>query len=148
VIAWLRRTGRRLLYGGSGRLRPYEVAAVEHGIALLSEADQAVLRGQLAQLETVQRYFRDRLVNLYFDAEQALPRIASQADDHCLAKVRLAAAAVRVSAALVVHQGILRSIEFSRPPRGLGNAPQAVSASLGGRHRSITLAVDRLEHGK
>ena len=148
MIGWLRRAGRVLLYGGSRRLRPYEVVAVEHAIALLSEADQAVLREQLAHLETVQRYFRDRLANLCLDAEAALPRLSKRADDLCLAKVRFATPAARLNAVLLSHQGLLRSVEFSKPPPGLGDTPQVLSASLGGSHRSAAHAADRLEHGE
>ena len=145
VIAWLRRVCRRILYG-SGRLRSYEALAVEHAVTLLPEGDQTAVREQLAHLETVQRYLKDRLVNLYFGtSEPVLPRFSNQADDHCFAKVALATPGLQLSAALIVHQGILRSIEFSKAPRGLGNATQVRSASLGGSHRSLTRAAERLE---
>ena len=149
VIGTLRRIGRRLVYGGTRRFRPYEALVLQHALPLLTAPDQEALRQQIAHVETIQRHLKDRMVAIFFGhAKAQLPRLTTTSEEECCAQVRLKASRTTVTASVILWDGLLRSIEFSRSPRGLDATTEVLSAALGGRPTKLAAAADRLEHGR
>jgi hypothetical protein len=124
-LAWL----RRLPYGGSGRLRGYEQAALDAWRAVLSpEADRRIA-AQLDRFVMVQRLSSDKLVTFYAARrEGTLPDeiLFRYRGDGAVARVRLQAArgegarqSARCNVDVTVFGGRLAALEFLRPPAEL-----------------------------
>lgn len=105
---------RWLLYGGSSKLRPYEERSLWDAFAAVSKGPWTVLESQLAKLDRVQRFNSDRQVNLFFSDDA--PRVANRGEELSAARLKYRAKSGLLSVEIVVHDGLLSSIEFSREP--------------------------------
>lgn len=105
---------RWLLYGGSSKLRPYEERSLRDAFADGSKALWNVLELQLAKLDRVQRFNSDRQVNLFFSDDA--PRFANRGEELSAARLDYGAKSDLLSVDIVVHDGLLSSIEFSKGP--------------------------------
>lgn len=77
-----------------------------------------------------------------------LPHFADRGEAHCLARVTLKCGRQRHTALLMSSKGRLNTLEFKRSPRSLtagGYEIQDVAINI--EERSVTPAIDRLEHG-
>jgi hypothetical protein len=145
---WLRNLGQWLLYGGSTTLRPYERSILEHAAAHLSAADSSAFLQQVRSFDRVQRSLNDRMVLFHFHP-QAMPpsRLSAMGDAHCVAKLRLRGTGGRSNAAVITHHGLLSSIEFSRPPKGLlAGDIEVLDGLRDSNWTGPSEAADRLEH--
>jgi hypothetical protein len=73
-----------------------------------------VLELQLAKLDRVQRFNSDRQVNLFFSDDA--PRFANRGEELSAARLKYRAKSDLLSVDIVVHDGLLSSIEFSKGP--------------------------------
>jgi hypothetical protein len=146
---WLRNLGQWLLFGGSTKLRPYERSILKRAAAELEEADSATLLQQVESFDRVQRSLNDRMVMFHFRLNSApASRMAVIGDAHCVAKLKLRGKSGRSNAAVISHQGLLSSLEFSRPPKALfAQGVDVVEVTRDGAWRGLAEAADRLEHG-
>lgn len=147
---WLRDLGQWLLYGGSTTLRPYERLILERVAAELSSGDSLTLLQQLGSLDRVQRSLNDRMVLFHFRPDAGpSSRLSALGDADCLAKLKLRGPKGGGSTVGVIsHQGVLSSLEFSRPPKAMfALGVDVVEVTPEGSSRGPTKAADRLEHG-
>jgi hypothetical protein len=132
---------RRLMYGGSVRLRGYEATCLDAWRRTLSPEGREILSRQLARFSMVQRQSADRVLAFYDMDDPAAARW-SRADRFPLDGEAQRVAAVWLHAAdgnrlkcdVVLHQGRLVSLEFARAPaaRFPGAAQASVSLAQAG----------------
>lgn len=111
---------RRLLYGGSRRLRAYEERCLETFSAALPPEAARILQAQLTAIDFIQRFSKDKLVVLHLNVEKKnVPVFPNQAPELYAGRLWLTAieATHRITCDLVTHRGRLSSLEFSEPPR-------------------------------
>jgi hypothetical protein len=111
-----------LAYGGTARLRTYELACIDSMKALLPPNGASVLEQQMSLVELVQRYSNDRVVLVHFpeNGKEAVPLFPNRSEECRAARVQLRSTSGKaVTADVVFHSGRLSSIEFSRAPRKL-----------------------------
>jgi hypothetical protein len=147
---------RRLMYGGSARLRGYEAACLGAWSRSLPPEGREVLAGQLARFSMVQRQSGDRLV-MFHDLDDrdyagwpADTLFALRAQEQRAASVWLLSAqgGQRLRCDVVLHRGRLSSLEFARAPAPLfpGAAAESVPlAQAGGAGEVEGVRVDGVE---
>lgn len=112
---------RRLLYAGSGKLRPHEQAVLDAWRGSLSERGRELLDAQLDGFDLVQRHAGDKLVSFYGPGTDAASRVLFplRARDAAIARVTLRSpqsARKPLRATIVIHAGRLHSLEFEAAP--------------------------------
>lgn len=114
------------LYGGTKRLKPYETACLSLLLERLPSGARAILEEQLQRFDLIQRAVGGRLMVFYFlhssGGDRPLPRLSVTGDENRVARLVVApeggGGTVRVD--VVLHRGLLSSLQFSRDPKVLG----------------------------
>lgn len=138
MMGWL----RRLMYGGSARLRGYEAACLGAWSRSLPPEGREMLARQLSRFSMVQRQSADRVVTFYDMDDPAAERwpradlFPLDGEEQRVAAVWLRPAdGKRLRCDVVLHQGRLSSLEFARAPAGLfpsASRPSVALAEAGG----------------
>ncbi|MDP9192914.1 MAG: hypothetical protein M3P06_14530 [Acidobacteriota bacterium] len=135
---------RRLLFGGSKKLRPYERAVADSVVDALADDIAVIAREQLRAFDFVQRAAHDRVVTFYFS--EPIARFA-RTDTHVLGSALLRAASGSARAQLIAHGGRLSSLEFTSPPFSLVKADFSVGSAIAeGSDLGTTSKLDAEEH--
>ena len=144
----LRSIFNRLVFGGTARLRPHQVAVLNALAPRLSPSDRFVLAQQVSAVSTVQRFQRGRQVNVYFGAATP-PLLSNLGGSFCVGRLRAGTAVPALSVRVVTHHGRLSSLEFSKPPgRAFVGPYEPLPESTTVTGSSLPSATDRLEHGR
>jgi len=111
---------RRLLFGGSTRLRDHERRMLDcFGQALPDEARRR-LEAQLGALRNVQRFAKGKMVTFHLKEEPASEDLLfpNRSPELYAARLRVKppGQSLRITCDLVAHRGRISSLEFSRPP--------------------------------
>lgn len=131
--------GRRLM-----RHEARLVAAVE---ASLEEYDVDALRSQLANIDLIQRWIDDRIVNIFIDKRLSCP-IPSTAGRQCLATVRVVEEGREARIIVETFDGFLDRIVFEDEGVDWGKNAFTVNAVMrGGALAELPDRIDKEEHG-
>jgi hypothetical protein len=132
---------KRIIFGGSGRLAAMEQKIVEAVRSKLTAEESLAISEQLREIETVQKH-ADRIVTIWYRSGARAPRLAE--GEYCLAKLRLGDEGRKSSVSVWSYGGRLRSIEYSRRPKGEFSILDC--AIRPAKALSAAAAIDRLEH--
>jgi len=110
----------RLVYGGSSTLRDYERACLLKVASALDTHRGESLQKQIEGIELVQRFSDDKLVAFhYLKKKGTLPVLPDKGDEIELARLEIGTGRAKRVAKIVLHEGVLSSLEFSSPPKQL-----------------------------
>jgi len=144
----LRSILNRLVFGGTSRLQPHEIAVLNALAPVLSTSDRSVLTQQVSAVSTVQRFLRGRQLNIFFGGANP-PMLSNLSGDFCLGRLKAQSVVPALSVRVVTHHGRLSSLEFSRSPSRAFTGPyEPVPESTVVSGSSLPSATDRLEHGR
>jgi len=115
---------RRLLYGGTTKLRSYELICLDHWRELLSPEATDVLNRQLQLFDVIQRLSQDKLVTFHRLDSECWPHgtlFETRGVETMVATVWLKSGrpgeqVIRVD--IILNLGCLSSLEFSISPKG------------------------------
>lgn len=117
-------------------------------MASAAPADARALALQLEARERVQRWNGDRMLLFGFAPGEAVALIASRAENHCFATVKLRGEGAPLVARVMTHKGRLSTVEFSKPPRSmLAGGYRILSAELAAGGQGYAQDIDAEEHG-
>jgi hypothetical protein len=133
---------------GSWRLRPYEKRLFDVAAQSLDEKNRAILERQFRHLFYIQRILDDRMNDIYFYFPERVEKL-DLPPDYRLAKLRLKNGRHRVDVSVETFEGLVRALQFSKPPKPVVSGDFTISVlARGGRNDDrIARAIDFEEHG-
>jgi hypothetical protein len=126
----------RLVFGGTSKLRPYEIACVDVWKGTLPTEGVSILERQLKRFNLVQRVPGGRLVSLFDTKDRGFASWKSEdlfpmcAEEVSVARVWLRSAVGRgraeVKADVILRRGRLASIQFNKEPHSLESTAEFI----------------------
>jgi hypothetical protein len=141
---------RWLLYGGSFSWKALELEILRSTSSLLNPVEQHAMEGQIASVERIKRTNGGRMTTFHFGDTRAIPRFSDQSPDLLLAVCTVRGSEFVLKGNLVLHRGLLSSIEYSaEPSKALDMSACSVDVRLSSRGERSTVAseLDDMEHG-
>ena len=138
---------KRLLYGSAWRLNPTEQLIADKILTVLPRGEACIVREQVCAIEIIQRTARGRMVLLFYSETRPPKPLPSQHDEFCLAKLEITDGKLNGTVRVQMYQGHCRSLEFSRSPKEFSSV-RITSVEIHPKPgKSLTSALNRLEHG-
>jgi hypothetical protein len=90
------------------------------------------------------------MVTFYYEEPAALPRLSNEGLEQKLATILLETSQERTRATVVLHRGLLSSLEFSKSPTDLGGQSLrlALVASKPETNGDLAREIDAMEHAE
>lgn len=149
MLAYLSDGLRFLFREGSWSLKPHEEKTIWAALMILPDDQRALAKKQLDEQFFVERQSDGRIPCFRYYAEDRLSRLTGNyaVGDHFI-NVKLQAGDRKVSGKLVLHDGLVFGLEFSKPSSFFRHVDvDVISASCDDSSIGYTAVIDRAEHG-
>ncbi|WP_298981651.1 hypothetical protein [uncultured Roseibium sp.] len=149
MLAYLSDGLRFLFREGSWSLKPHEETTVIAALAVLPDDQRTLATKQLGQRFFVERQSDGRIPCFRYYAENSLSRLTGNySTGDQFISVKLQAGDRKTSGKLVLHDGLVFGLEFSKPSSFFRQVcVDVISASCDDGSFGYTAVIDRAEHG-
>jgi len=137
-----------MLYGGTRRLRDYEIKIINAVKMSMTKEDSETISIQIENLEHLKRLHDDRMVTFYFHGAERLPRLKNAGQEQKISKLTIEGNNKKINVVVVSHRGLMSSLEFNRSPTVLLGGGVSISAAKNRNVDDYNLAseIDAKEH--
>jgi len=133
---------KKIFYGGKD-LREYEKSII---IEISSKLNQeSIFRDQIAQVNFVQRFHKDRMVHVYFNENINCCVFPSKGIID-IGRVYWEDVSSKGKCSLILNNGLLSSLEFSHSPKSCQFLIRQVTVSVNLSNEKIPSSFDEFEH--